>query len=615
MIRKNKNKDMIQLVIFHLGTEVFGIDIKNVDEIVKVTNITRIPRSPSYLLGVANLRGSIFPVLDIHQRFELGKCNITESSRILVINIDGNKSGLIIDEIKEVIRLKEDLIESSTAISKIIKEEFLDNVIKIKNRDGVVSVLKLSSICKMNIEDDLDIAIAREKEKALAIKSTEIQLISFFIENEEYSIKLKGVREIVRISDVVRIPNSPDYVRGLISHRENLLPVIDLRIKFNKSGLSIDDYSEHARIVVVDLHDITFGILVEKVNGIVRVFKDLIESPPDLISSVETDQLSGIVKLDNGNRLIMLLNLENIISLDEIRRIQSSEEIKKTKIERGIFKSFELEESLISFRLGNEEFAIKINRVQEIIRFQEITRLPNAIYFMEGVINLRGEVIPVFNLRKRFNLKDSVSKNKQKMIIIHISDKKAGLIVDSVSEVLHIEKKNIESLPEAVKSSVSMEFMSGIVRISERKRILILLNLEMILTEEEKKHFLGFGDEKFLTKASSDDNISDRVRVAGIKYNQNSEETDEVIAEIKSKEENSENDKDLKYKLPEIKPVAELKSKKNDEVKEKMDSVLVEVKRENTIFNENKNIIGNIENNQSEPEKTIKKKSSMKRAR
>jgi purine-binding chemotaxis protein CheW len=237
MIRKNKNKDIIQLVVFHLGSEVFGIDINNVDEIVKVTNITRIPRAPSYLLGVANLRGSIFPVLDIHQRFELGKCNITESSRILVVNIDGNKSGLIIDEIKEVIRLKEDSIESSTAISKNVKEEFLDNVIKIKDRSGIVSVLKLSSICKMNIEDDLDIAIAREKEKALSVKSTEVQLISFFIGKEEYSIKIKGVREIVRITDIVRVPNSPDYVRGLISHRENLLPVIDLRVRFNKGSL------------------------------------------------------------------------------------------------------------------------------------------------------------------------------------------------------------------------------------------------------------------------------------------------------------------------------------------------------------------------------------------
>jgi chemotaxis signal transduction protein len=369
-----------------------------------------------------------------------------------------------------------------------------------------------------------------------------------------------------------------------------------------KAVYYIDEYSIEARIIVVDLHDITFGLLVDKVNGIVRVFKDLIETPPDMIASVESNQLAGIVKLDRGNRLIMLLNLENVISLDEIKRIQSSEEVKKSKIERGVFKSFDLEESLISFKLGKEEFAININRVQEIIRFQEITRLPNAIHFMEGVINLRGEVIPVFNLRKRFDLKDSVQKNKQKMIIIHISDKKAGLIVDSVSEVLHIEKKNIESLPEAVKSSVSMEFMSGIVRLREGKRILILLNLEMILSEEEKKHFLDLERRNPPANSSS------------FAFKSDTESAEELIKQTIRKEESYGNENIKEEREPESDKF-ELQTFHENIEKIKADSKNLKTPKKDDISGEMENDYPDAGKSEKESEKVIKKKSSMKRAR
>ncbi|WP_297209079.1 chemotaxis protein CheW [Thermodesulfovibrio sp.] len=147
---------------------------------------------------------------------------------------------------------------------------------------------------------------------------------------------------------------------------------------------------------------------------------------------------------------------------------------------------------LVTFTLGGEEYAVDILKVQEINRMKEITRVPNAPYYVEGVINLRGKVIPVVSLRKFFGLPEEEDRLKQKIMIMDIQGVTMGLIVDTVSEVLRISSSIVEP-PPAMTSSVSSEFISGIAKLEDR--LIILLDMDRLIGKEETASMIGMTEK------------------------------------------------------------------------------------------------------------------------
>ena len=138
---------------------------------------------------------------------------------------------------------------------------------------------------------------------------------------------------------------------------------------------------------------------------------------------------------------------------------------------------------LVSFNLGQEEFAVDILKVQEINRMVEITRVPKAPDFVEGVINLRGKVIPVIDLRKRFGLPPGERTKQTRIVVVDMDGRTIGLIVDAVSEVLRLPADTIEPPPPIV-AGIDADYIRGVGKLEDR--LLILLDLNRILTPQEK---------------------------------------------------------------------------------------------------------------------------------
>lgn len=139
---------------------------------------------------------------------------------------------------------------------------------------------------------------------------------------------------------------------------------------------------------------------------------------------------------------------------------------------------------LVSFNIGDEEFGVDILKVQEIIRMMQITKVPNLPAFAEGIINLRGRVIPVIDLRIKLGMTKKEHRSTTRIIVVEISGRTIGFIVDSVSEVLRIPKSITEAPPEIV-AGIDSEYITAIGKLEDR--LLILLDLEKVLSDEEKK--------------------------------------------------------------------------------------------------------------------------------
>jgi len=136
---------------------------------------------------------------------------------------------------------------------------------------------------------------------------------------------------------------------------------------------------------------------------------------------------------------------------------------------------------IVSFHIGEEEFGLDILRVQEIIRVQDLTRVPNSPQFVDGVINLRGKVIPVVALRKRFGLAHLPHDKQTRIVVIEVKGIVLGFIVDSVSEVLRIPAETIEPPPRL--GRVEREYVSGVGKLNNR--LLILLDVDRLMYESE----------------------------------------------------------------------------------------------------------------------------------
>jgi len=151
----------------------------------------------------------------------------------------------------------------------------------------------------------------------------------------------------------------------------------------------------------------------------------------------------------------------------------------------GAIKSKE-EIQLVVFMIGDEEFGVEINQVREIVKLVSITRMPKAPVFIEGVVNLRGQIITVIDLAKRLDLPSKGRTETSRIMVVEVSENTVGMIVDSVSEVLRLPSDDIEPTPALIETEVHEQYLRGVGKMGER--LLILLDLNAVLSTEEMHH-------------------------------------------------------------------------------------------------------------------------------
>lgn len=144
---------------------------------------------------------------------------------------------------------------------------------------------------------------------------------------------------------------------------------------------------------------------------------------------------------------------------------------------------------LVSFKLEQEEYGVNVLKVREIIRMPAITRVPNTPHYIEGVINLRGKVIPIISMRKRFGLLEGETSSQTRIMVMDMDGELMGFVVDAVSEVIRISESEIQPPPAVVNSAVEQECLSGVI--NQTERLLFFLNLEKLVSRDERQLFAG----------------------------------------------------------------------------------------------------------------------------
>ncbi|MHC4250281.1 MAG: chemotaxis protein CheW [Planctomycetota bacterium] len=158
----------------------------------------------------------------------------------------------------------------------------------------------------------------------------------------------------------------------------------------------------------------------------------------------------------------------------------------------SLAETTEHEVQVVTFTLGREEYAIDILQVQEIVMMTEITRMPRAPKFIEGIVNLRGQMIPIIDMRKRFDLAEAEHDSETRIIIVEIAGELVGMVVDGVREVIRLPDSAISPPPPMIQG-ISAEYLNGIGQIGER--LLIMLDLGKILSADEQEVLRKLGPD------------------------------------------------------------------------------------------------------------------------
>ena len=147
--------------------------------------------------------------------------------------------------------------------------------------------------------------------------SVELQLVGFQLGQERFGVDILLVKEIIPVGSITRVPNSPDFVEGIINLRGEVIPVIDLRKRLNTGEATIEKSS---RIIVVELEEQQIGFIVDVVSQVLRISADAIEPPPDMVTGVGSEYIKGIARVEG--RLLMLLDLKRVLSRSEQSTLQ-----------------------------------------------------------------------------------------------------------------------------------------------------------------------------------------------------------------------------------------------------------------------------------------------------
>jgi purine-binding chemotaxis protein CheW len=486
-----------QYVTFLSGDEVFAADMAPVKEIIRVPQVVRVPLAPAALEGLANLRGKVLPIISLRRLFGFPELEHDDSTRALVIDV-GQPLGFVVDRVSSVMGVDAGHIEDVGSISTTVNTEVLSGLIKDAGGHAMIMVLDFAKLIEREFSHIA--AITKNSSVASAAQaqvqsdeedsSDELQLVSFNVEGQEYAIAIEDVQEIVQVPEaIIHVPHSESHVLGVMTLRNRLLPLVRLRRIF---GLPDSDLDEKSRIVVLTLNGVSVGVVVDAVSEVLRVSKSGADALPTLLAREgNLAEVTAICRLDNGKRLVSIMTARNLFdhsavksAISEALNTVNENELETSTEAKEADDNLDDDEQVVVFRLDKEEFGAPIASVQEIVRVpEELVRVPKAPSFVEGVINLRGTVLPVIDLRLRLGLQQVERTDRQRIMVFLISDVRTGFIVDQVAEVLKIPKSAIEPAPQL--SNEQSLLLSRMANLEKQKRMVQLLDPPHLMGKRE----------------------------------------------------------------------------------------------------------------------------------
>lgn len=499
LVAPHTDAGLQDLLVFQLAGEQFGLLLDVVAEIIRPPALAHMPLVPPSLLGLANLRGIVMPVVSLRALRNLPDIATDKSTRVIVVRGE-SPVGFVVDGIRGLLAVAVDRLQRDPSGIQPDGSVLLDGVIKGAEGESPVKLLDpprllQGQFVRLGVSSrPAEIQTGHTTSPSIATPAKGlISLLSFCLGDQEYALPIDRVREIIPLpAHVSELPRPETAVLGVVTLRDSLLPLVSLRTLL---GLPTgDQQGPRGKVVVMSVGEGAVGIVIDATREILRLDPDMIDPAPTLLTRGDGDaEITSICRLDGGRRLVALLSPDRLFRSELVQRILSEQGASDPGLQPET--NTMADEQFIIFRLGDQDYGIPIAAVSEIARPPEhITRLPKSPAFIDGVMNLRGSVVPIVDLRRRFDLNDREQLDSCRILILAIGGVTAGFLVDSVSKILKVPSDAICPAPEL--SPEQMRLISRLINVEASGQLILLVDPAQLLDQVEADLLAKFAHSK-----------------------------------------------------------------------------------------------------------------------
>ena len=443
------------LLGFRIGEERFGVAASLVREVGRMPRITRVPQAPESLIGLGNFRGTVLPVLSFAQLTDRPASN---ERRVILLDT-AHPIALAVDEVST--------LTSDAALHRIDAE-----------------ALATSGFA----------ATARPRTRVAAVQADPMRaaeagvpLLAFMVGGQEFALPIGAVQEILPLpEEIALLPHGDAVTLGSIAVRDTLLPLLSLHALLALPGAVRTD---RARIVVVRIGTHRVGLMIEAMRGVIRVAESQIDPvPPVLARGGAETRIQAICRLDAGRRLVSVLAPEHLVREDLSARLL---ETGATEDSMVTSTTGDAQEQFLIVRIGDTEFGLPIGAVIEVAALpSKLGRLPKAPAFVQGLITLRGMVVPVIDQSQRF-LGTPAQGVRRRIVVVRLGEIAAGLVVDAVAEVRSIAVSALSPAPDL--GGGDTRVFDRVAALDDDARMILIVSPQELLGGAERDLLAAIG--------------------------------------------------------------------------------------------------------------------------
>lgn len=447
-----------EVLVFTVGGEKLALAATEVMEIIRPPLLTRVPNGPENLLGVANMRGTVLPVVSLSGLLGTASSSQSRSTRVVVVRGKA-PVGLLVDEVAA--------LSTASDARLIALDDVLGQMVRTTARpERKAAEIGIEPLAPVN-------APAPER-----------IFVAFSVAAQEYALPIEEVVSVTLAPEAVTsVPRTDEAMLGVADVDGALVPLVSARVLL---GFPHDGHTGiSSRVLLMRLAGELVGLVVDGIRDIVRVAPAALDPVPPVLTRAKGEaQIDAICRLGDDNRLVSILTGTKLFDPETIARVLAQAEAKVPDMS-DIDQTAEATEQFIIFQLGDETFGLPIGSIDEIVRCpQSLTRVPRAPKFVKGLMSLRGKALPIIDQRHRFAIPGAGDQTRQRVIVVTIDALQAGFLVDSVSEVLTLTAGEIAPAPEF--SADSSSIIDRIATSERNGHMILLVDPKALLDRAER---------------------------------------------------------------------------------------------------------------------------------
>jgi len=447
-----------EILIVKNAHENYGISTEDINQISRVPSLMPLPLRPSGVRGLCSVSGNVVSMVDMNQLLGMPEVDLEDNrSRIISLNEEFSSNTLLVSDVHNTVEIDQDKIEY------IDKKD--DPVIAIyKYEDLLIQVLSLEELfLKINKVDIPAKEVTQGKSKESQAKEADSsRFLIFSMSNEKYALEIDYLQEII-LADVeyTEIAGTSDEVLGLITLRDELLLVLDLRIHYGFEAKKKDEN----RILIVSFEGKKIGLCIDSILDIRNFYTKDIEYMGD---SFQDNKIAGVIHAKDS--LISFFDEKVINNI-----FKENETFIDTNEAQEDSSSDEYAMEVIVFKLADKEYAFDVDNVDEIIDILPSTKVAFSDENIDGIINIRGQIVTTVSLFKKLNIPTVVTENS-KIIVCNIEGNRIGFIVDSVSDILNVKEEDLREENEG--------YFNAVLHLNHGKRLVLSMDINKIVSKE-----------------------------------------------------------------------------------------------------------------------------------